>query len=423
MENRRLHTPEGVRDIYSRECRQKLYLQEELHRIFRQYGFQDIQTPTFEFFDIFSSEIGTIPSKDLYKFFDREGNTLVLRPDYTPAIARCAAKYYPEENMPLRFCYAGNVFINESAVYQGRLKETTQMGAEMIGDDTVEADSEMISLVINLLLQAGLEHFQVEIGQVEFFKGLLEEGGIDEETAADLREQIALKNYFGVEQVLAEQNICSGLKEVFLKLPELFGSVEVLDKAKQMTKNARSLAALERLEKIYEILKVYHLEKYISFDLGMLSKYQYYTGIIFKGFTAGTGESLVKGGRYDNLLGLFGKQAPSIGFTLLLDMLITSLSRQGIHIPTGAANKLYLYRKEQLKQAVAAAAAKRKMGENIELICMDEKHTLEGYVAFAKRNQIQEVYFFEREEQCRLIRTETGQDTQYGMKELFGGIF
>ena len=127
MENRRLHTPEGVRDIYSQECRRKLFLQNELHRIFHQYGFCEIQTPTFEFFDIFSSEIGTIPSKDLYKFFDREGNTLVLRPDYTPAIARCAAKYYPEEDMPLRFCYAGNVFINESAVYQGRLKETTQI--------------------------------------------------------------------------------------------------------------------------------------------------------------------------------------------------------------------------------------------------------------------------------------------------------
>lgn len=423
MENRRLHTPEGVRDIYSQECRRKLFLQNELHRIFHQYGFCDIQTPTFEFFDIFSSEIGTIPSKDLYKFFDREGNTLVLRPDYTPAIARCAAKYYPDEDMPLRFCYAGNVFINESAVYQGRLKETTQMGAEMIGDDTVQADSEMISLVINLLLQAGLENFQVEIGQVEFFKGLLEEGGIDEDTAANLREQIALKNYFGVEQVLAEQNICSELKDVFLKLPELFGSVEVLEKAKQLTDNARSLAALERLAQIYEILKVYHLENYISFDLGMLSKYQYYTGIIFKGFTAGVGESLVKGGRYNHLSGLFGKEAPSIGFTLLLDTLMTSLARQGIHIPTGSGEVLYLYEKEQMEQAITIAAAKRKTGENIALICMDEKYTPREYLAFAKRHLIQEICCFEKDGQCRMIHVETGEQRLADIKDEFGGIF
>ena len=112
-----LHTPEGVRDIYNSECKKKTALEQKLHQVLALYGYQDIETPTFEFFDVFSKEVGTIPSKDLYKFFDREGNTLVLRPDYTPSIARCAAKYYPEENMPLRFCYAGNVFINESSYF------------------------------------------------------------------------------------------------------------------------------------------------------------------------------------------------------------------------------------------------------------------------------------------------------------------
>lgn len=400
MDNKLLHTPEGVRDIYSKECKRKLFLQDELHQVFSQYGFQDIQTPTFEFFDVFSKEVGTIPSKDLYKFFDREGDTLVLRPDYTPSIARCAAKYYPDETMPLRFCYAGNVFINESAVYQGRLKETTQMGAELIGDTTVQADSEMIALVINLLLKSGLKNFQVEIGQVDFFKGLIEEGNISEEVAMQLRKQISLKNYFGVEQVLAREKISDELKTVFMKLPELFGSVEVLTKAKQLTKNSRSIAAINRLIDIYEILSLYHLEQYISFDLGMLSKYMYYTGIIFKGFTKGTGESLVKGGRYDNLLGLFGKNSPAIGFTLMVDTLISALSRQQIHIPAEAKTALYLYEQNAIQTAIDAANSARETNESVALVCREAHKNPQDYVEYAKRQDMCAVKYFDDSKEC-----------------------
>ena len=123
----------------------KLTLQNKLHHLLEHYGFRDIQTPSFEFFDIFSQERGTVASKDIYKFFDREGNTLVLRPDITPSIARCVAKYYKEEELPIRLCYIGNTFINNSS-YQGKLKEVTQLGAELINDDTVEADAEMLAL-------------------------------------------------------------------------------------------------------------------------------------------------------------------------------------------------------------------------------------------------------------------------------------
>ena len=112
MKNAMLHTPDGVRDIYNGECKAKLFLQDRLHKVLLKYGYHDIQTPTFEFFNIFSSQIGTTPSKDLYKFFDKEGNTLVLRPDFTPSVARSAAKYYMDEDMPVKLCYMGNTFIN-----------------------------------------------------------------------------------------------------------------------------------------------------------------------------------------------------------------------------------------------------------------------------------------------------------------------
>ena len=155
MNRQLLHTPEGVRDIYGKEYARKLAVEDLIHKQLNLYGYQDIQTPTFEFFDVFSKEIGTTPSKELYKFFDKEGNTLVLRPDFTPSMARCAAKYFMDENVPIRFCYAGNTFTNTGNL-QGKLKEVTQMGAELINDGSVEADGEMIAMVVESLIRAGL---------------------------------------------------------------------------------------------------------------------------------------------------------------------------------------------------------------------------------------------------------------------------
>ena len=199
MKRQLLHTPEGVRDIYNEEYEKKLILQDNLHQMLRQYGYHPIQTPTFEFFDIFGREIGTTPSKDLYKFFDREGNTLVLRPDITPSIARCAAKYFGEEDMPIRLCYMGNTFINNNS-YQGRLKESTQLGAELLGDPSVDADAEILSMVVACLKTAGLRDFQISVGHADFFGGLMEAAGLLEEQEEELRALISNKNFFGVEE-------------------------------------------------------------------------------------------------------------------------------------------------------------------------------------------------------------------------------
>ena len=174
------HTPEGVRDIYNGECGRKHDLQDKLHRVFQKYGYQDIETPTFEYFEVFSREVGTIPSKDLYKFFDREGNTLVLRPDFTPSIARACATYFEPDREAVSLCYTGNTFINNSS-FRGRLKETTQMGVEHIGDDSAEADAEILAMTVECLLAAGLTEFQVRVGQVDYFKSLLREAEILQE--------------------------------------------------------------------------------------------------------------------------------------------------------------------------------------------------------------------------------------------------
>ena len=395
MERRLLHTPEGVRDIYNSECAKKLVLQDNLHGLLKKYGYHAIETPTFEFFDIFGKEIGTTPSKDLYKFFDREGNTLVLRPDITPSVARCVAKYYAEEELPVRLCYMGNTFINNTS-YQGRLKESTQLGAEMIGDNSVDADAEIIALVVNSLKTAGLQEFQIGIGHVGFFKGLIEAAKLPEETVSDLIALISNKNFFGVEELIDSLGLTADLKELFSMLGSISMSEDMLNRAKELAVSYPTvLEALERLELLLQVLSCYGVEKYVSLEPGMLSTYHYYTGIIFAGYTFGSGEPIVKGGRYDNLLPYFGKNAPSIGFAVVIDQLMAALSRQKIEIPIQEQQILIVYKESRHADAIKKALALREDGTGVSLVRWEEGKVKEEYDAYAKRKHMQDITYME----------------------------
>ena len=367
MRKKLIHTPEGVRDIYGREYAKKMFIENKLHEAIESYGYEDIQTPTFEFFDAFSKDIGTTPSRELYKFFDKDGNTLVLRPDFTPSIARCAAKYFLEEEAPIRFCYMGNTFTNTSNL-QGKLKEVTQIGAELINDASVQADAEMLSLVIEALKNTGLENFQLSIGQVEFFKGLCAEAGLDSDTENELRDYISGKNYFAAENLLRTKEIAEPYQSTLLQVTDMFGDIESLKACREYVHNELSLNAIDRLEQIYEVLKLYGVEEHVSFDLGLLSRYHYYTGIIFKAYTYGIGDAIVKGGRYDHLLQKFGKEASAIGFVVVVDDMLEALNRQKVDIPVEENKQIVYYNKENYKEQLAKTIELRKQGVAVELV-------------------------------------------------------
>lgn len=339
-----LHTPEGVRDLHDAECVKKQQLEGKLRHCLHRFGFRDVVTPTFEYFDIFRKERGTVPSKDMYKFIDREGNTLVLRPDMTPSVARCVATYYKEETTPLRLSYRGNTFVDNSG-YQGKLKEVTQIGAELVNDGSVVADAEMVALMAECLKASGLKQFQIEIGHVGFFTALAKEAGFSEEEAAEVRELIESKNLFSVEQALVGKQLKPELKELLLKLPEFFGSVEKLSEIRSLTDNPEACEALDHMMLLHRYLESYGVAEYISYDLGMLGKYGYYTGINFRALTYKTGESVAAGGRYDHLMGQFGKQAPAIGIALYVDTLLLGLSRQGLIKAEEKKRTLVVYEK------------------------------------------------------------------------------
>ena len=415
-----LHTPEGVRDIYNGECAKKLVLQTRIHDVLKLYGYSDIQTPSFEFFDVFNKERGSVPSNEMFKFFDRDGNTMVLRPDVTPSIARTAAKYYSDSQLPLKLCYNCNTFINNSS-YQGRLKETTQIGAELINDDSLEADAEVISMVIECMLSSDLNEFQVEIGQVQFFKGLLNEAGITGDCEEELIELVLNKNYFGVEELLRTQNIDKKLAETLLALPQLFGSIEVLDKAKELTKNQQSIDAIKRLQALYDLLEIYGYEKYITFDLGMLSKHAYYTGVIFNAYTYGTGDSVVKGGRYDKLIGQFGGDKASIGFSITLDQLMAALDRQKIEVPIDKSGSIVLYSPADRNFAIGLAKYFRSTDMEVNLIARNANRDMNEYIEYAKNNNFGGIFNVISLTVVEVMNVLTGEKNIADMSSLIGG--
>lgn len=395
MEEKLLHTPDGVRDIYDSEYKRKRKVMSELHHVLELYSYRDIQTPTFEYFDIFSKEKGSAPSNEMFKFFDRDNNTLVLRPDITPSIARCVAKYYETEDLPIRLCYEGNTFTNKIS-HQGKLCEVTQVGGELVNDDSSAADAEILATVVDCIQASGLEEFQVEVGEVDFFKGVIEEAGLSVEEESNIRAYIQNKNFFGLQEYVKQLDISEHLKRVLVSFEHLFGGVDMLEQAQKLVQNRRSLEALDRLQKVYQALAFYHCEEHISFDLSMLSDFKYYTGILFKGYTYGTGAAIVRGGRYNALLRQYGKEAPAIGFAFVIDELMNAISRQKIEVVIEEQDIVILYQRDCQQKAVELGTAMRKEGRKVELIRMSQKKTLDEYKAYAKREHFETLIYLDQ---------------------------
>ncbi len=324
------YIPEGMRDILFEECFGKTAVENTLRETYLAAGFTDVVSPTLEFYDVFSGENQTLEQEKMYKLFDRQGRIVVLRPDMTTPIARIAATKIRDEIYPLKLCYNSNVFrINED--WNGKVSEITQSGIEIIGIEGYKADTEVIITAINALLAAGLKNFKIELGQSEFFKGILEDSRIDEEKQESLRKLIENKNLNSLKSFLEHNKgmFNEDTAEILNRLPQMFGDIKILEEARKMTKNTRALKALDNIQDIYDILNKVGVSSYIDIDLGMVHHINYYTGIIFRGYSSEVGNVILSGGRYDNLLSQFGTSLPATGLALNVDSIMISLEKQG----------------------------------------------------------------------------------------------
>lgn len=328
MEKLKLQVPAGAWDYLPEECLAKRKIEGDIRTSFLMNGYNEIETPSFEYYDVFMHDSVPYVQENMMKFFDQKGRILALRPDLTGPIARAAATKLLLKQDVLRLCYVGNAFGFLDRGITGKT-EFTQAGVELIGKKGTDADAEVIALAIGTLLGIGIEDFKIELGQVAYFKGLLDGSGLGEEQTERIRALVDTKNNVELEYELSRLNIDADTKHALLELGGLFGGQEALLRAEGLAKNDLCRGAVQNIRAVFDILCDFGYEKYLSIDFGILNNFNYYSGIIFRGISDGIGAPILSGGRYDELLREFGADAPATGFAMGIKELLVVLDRMG----------------------------------------------------------------------------------------------
>ena len=360
----RFHTPDGVQDGLPDDCARKRAIESALRAVFAARGYLEVETPGLEFYDVYATGRGLAPQEALFKLFDSQGRILALRYDGTVPVARLAATLMKDEEPPLRISYVGGMYRSAGAG-GGKQSEFTQAGVELMGPRTAEADAEVIATAIAAARAAGVESLQVAVGQVEFFKALLEEWGLSEEDAEPLPGLIDAKETLALEEIADRTGLPAAAREALLLMASFEGTFDTLDRMEALTRSPRALAALRNLRDVLRLLEEDGLLRYVSVDLGMLQSLDYYTGIIFKGFTYGIGFPVLSGGRYDNVVAEFGRALPSTGFSLGVNLVMAALRRQGSVPPKAGPDTLVGYDPSVRARAMAFVAQERAGGRAV----------------------------------------------------------
>ncbi|MGH7321649.1 MAG: ATP phosphoribosyltransferase regulatory subunit, partial [Candidatus Rokuibacteriota bacterium] len=335
MDRRSFHSqlPTGVKTYLPDEAARLRALLEQLMGVFRLWGFREVMTPTYEFFDVLALGTDEALQERMFKFVDREtGRMLALRADVTPQVARIAATRLRDRPKPYRLAYRTNIFrYDEPRV--GRQRECYQAGVELIGLDKPEADAEMIAIAIEGLHAAGLGQFQIDVGQVDFVRGILEALQVERAMSRALRDALRRKDAAELGRLVGELRVPARTADLLLALPTLHGRAEVIARAAALADNRRSEQAVANLAEVHRLLTAYGFVDAIMLDLGEVRGFDYYSGINFEGYVAGFGAELCGGGRYDHLLARFGDACPATGFAFDVNRVLLALEAQGVELP------------------------------------------------------------------------------------------
>ena len=389
------YTPDGVADILPGECSVKKRIEAKIRKLFDLNGFMEIESPSLEFYDVFAAGEGFAPQEGMFKFFDKSGRILVLRYDGTIPAARIASTVLKDETEPLKLSYIGNMFrFNETG--GGKQKEFTQAGIEILGPRTSEADAQAVELAVEAALAAGIKDLQVSIGDVEFYNGMIDEWGLEENTSAQLQKLIDGKETLAIKDFCRNNGLPERADEVLALMIYSGGTVEMLDDMRRLVSNDRSVRALENLRQVYDILDDCGISGYVSLDLGMVQGLNYYTGIIFKGFTYGIGFPVFSGGRYDNVVGQFGREMSATGFSLGINLIMNALRRQNRLPEDQGIRFLVGYTPAGRKQAFGFAASKKAEGFRTLTDCTGADAN--GLLRMAEVKGIAEVWVFDGSE-------------------------
>lgn len=365
-----IRIPHGMRDLTADESRRKEALKNRIEKVFTSFGYEKICTPTIEYEDTY--RIGFTSGTDLtqmYRFLDQDGRTMMLRADMTVPIARMCATKYAGMNPPFRFRYSSEVF-KVRHLFAGKCSQVTDCGIELIGPDE-DSDLEILYTAVCVLKQIGSRDYRLEIGNSGFFRTAAEQLCLPEEDRSVLADLIDRKSLVELSEFLETKSFSEEAKEFFRLLPMLGGGSEVLIEAMRISFCDELKKEVEKLMKLDEGLRQLGVMDHVSYDFGKVPHLDYYTGIIFEGYVSGVGSSVLSGGRYDTLLGRFGRDLPACGFSIKLDDLIDILpeeEKKSIRIlyPKGkeveALQKAEKFRQEYVVELIPS------QGKEIEVI-------------------------------------------------------
>ncbi|MCL2087114.1 MAG: ATP phosphoribosyltransferase regulatory subunit [Oscillospiraceae bacterium] len=378
-----LLTPEGTRDLLFEESIARRYVEQKLQRLFSAFGYSEVITSGLEYYDVFCSKKRYFPPENIYKLTDSKGRLIVFRPDSTLPIARLVSSRLKDSQLPLKLYYSQNIFrINPKD--SGRDDEIAQSGIEIIGGENPFCDFEALALTVEVLKCLNIRDFHLEIGDCGFFKLLISQLALSDEQVENIRVLIENKNCHELSELLQKEHTCPWVMKEFSRLS---GGREVFDRARALfagcgTSNKTVhmlMGLLEKLTLLYDNLTMLTGGKNIGVDLSAVSKIDYYTGLLFKVYIPGYGMPFISGGRYDTLLGDFGRELPAIGFAVNVSAAADALQRQGSQPHVVQPDVLIHNESGDLSRSIERANELIKSGKKIELSLYSDLRQSEEY--------------------------------------------
>ena len=312
--------PKGLRDILPPELKKRRYLHSVAERFFSTFGYEEVETPMFELLDVVENGTGREMREQMFIFMDRFGGLLALRPEMTVSIARLAATHFAAARAPKRLWYRGNVF-RQVEPQLAKFREFEQMGIELIGASGTWADAEVIALAARILQELRVEDFRISLNHIGIFNNLVKAQNLRAAEHNRLKQLVEAKDLVELQRLLFQLPLAEPVRYTLSKLPVLHGGAEILEKIPYLHELEATKQAVEELLAVYECLAAYGVQEYVVLDMGVIRGLNYYTGVIFEGYSPRLGYSLMGGGRYDKLMGQFGEERPATGFALGVDRL------------------------------------------------------------------------------------------------------
>jgi ATP phosphoribosyltransferase regulatory subunit len=309
--------PPGTRDILPDEMRELRALQRTLDDVFESYGYGQVATPTLEYDEVLGQgdERGLVGA---YRFFDERGELLALRSDMTIPIARLAASRFADAELPLRFSYIGNAY-RAVTPQRAQMRQFMHGGVELLGAEAPDGTAEVVKVLSASLDAVGLDRAVIGLGDADLFRQLLSELGVQGEPRTRILDKLAAHDLVGLEEEVDQvEGLPADGRETLLRLPGLRGGAEILDQARELGGTAVERAT-QRVSATYEALAERGVAGRVQLDLSLLRDLGYYTGAILEVYDPALGHILGGGGRYDDLVGRFGRDLPAAGFSLYLE--------------------------------------------------------------------------------------------------------